>query len=248
MARKAHTTKAQSALTRSVQAAALMTALGTTLTACTGAARTAAASNQSAAPNAGAAAGGSAGGSATAGGSGTATSGGAAGTAGAAGNIPAAARTPICQSPGARLRIVLPGSGQPIPPGFTAIAIVRCTFAGAIRPTKLGGFTRQEVAVTGLGPVLAALRLPSAARNQAMSCLPPTLFLTRIALIGSNGSVIYPRIPVNACGIPLLQLTTRLDALHWIPVGSTTEPQGLPSQNAAGQGAIVSNGIAWPAS
>jgi hypothetical protein len=236
MARKAGT-----ALTKSLLAAAVTIALGTTLAACASGAGTAASSGRSAAPSASAGSTSGSAGSGSAAGSGTAPATGGTNPAGAGpnglgrtGSIPAAARTPICPPPGLRFRGLPPGSGQAIPPGFTAIAIVRCVLGGAIGPSKFGGFTQQEVAVTGLGPVLAALRLPSAVRSDKVECILPLQFLSRIALIGSDGAVIYPRVPVGVCGIPLRQVIASLDALHWILVGTTVQPQRLDPPGAIG--------------
>ncbi len=170
--------------------------------------------------------GGSAG--ATTGSAGAATGGGSAtGGSSPAGGVPAAARNLICPPvlTGGRLNPLL---SQAIPAGFSAVAVVRCLPAGGIAPVR-GQWTyvQKEAAVAGLGPLLTALRAPSARHSGAgvaPGCPVLAAVVPRLALIGRDGAVIYPRIPVTVCGAPVQAVLASLGALHWIGLGN---PVGL---------------------
>ena len=159
---------------------------------------------------------------------------------GTAANVPAAAKALICPPPLSAFGPPnAPGSaGQVIPAGFSPVAVVQCRAAGAIAPVA-GQLTyvRKEVAVADLQPLLAALQQPSAPRagpGPTPGCPVLTLAVPELALIGRDGSVVYPRIPVTVCGAAIAPVTASLDALHWITV-STTGPQqaGQPQAGPA---------------
>jgi hypothetical protein len=232
--------KACTGLTKSLLAGSLAIGLAAALAACastSGPASTAGGS--AAAAGGGGATSGSHGNGGAAAGSGTATGGGAGGSGGAASsggaaNVPAAARTLICPP----LSFEGPNTERPlnqaIPAGFQAVAVVQCVPVGAIAPASLN-YVRKEVAITGLGPLLAALRKPSGFRNAVHpDCLLPFMIMPRLALVGSDGAVIYPRIPVNVCGAPIPEVGTSLAALHWIKLSTQFEPQGATGINPGG--------------
>jgi hypothetical protein len=155
--------------------------------------------------------------------------------------VPAEARRIPCPIRGYAAGLLnLPGlSGQAIPPGFSPVAVVQCVRIGAIAPAQQWNSMRAEAAVTGLGPLLTALREPSERRTTAgtmPACLVPATAVPELALIGRDGQVIYPRIPVTACGVPIHQVVASLSALHWIKVATIVEPQ---SAVTAGTGALA---------
>jgi hypothetical protein len=239
-------------LTKSLLAGSLAIGLAAALAACASTSGPAATAGRSASAGGGGAASGSPGNGAAAG-SGTATGGGAGGSGGAASNggpanVPAVARTLICPP----LSFEGPSTEQPtnqaIPAGFQAVAVVQCAPVGAIAPGSLN-YVRKEVAITGLGPLLAALRKPSAVRNAAHpECLLPFMIMPRLALVGSDGAVIYPRIPVSVCGAPIPQVGASLTALHWIKLSITRESQRLPQQDPSVQGVLPPPPTVHPAS
>jgi hypothetical protein len=165
------------------------------------------------------------------------------GGASGAANVPPAATALICPLPGPVFGpLPTPGaSGQVIPAGFSPVAVVQCRSGGAIAPVAGdGNYVRKEVAVADLGPLLAALRETSALRGgpgPRPGCPILTAAVPDLALIGRDGSVIYPQIPVTVCGAAIQPVTASLAVLHWIPLSTTeapqvVQPQGQPA-NAA---------------
>jgi hypothetical protein len=49
-------------------------------------------------------------------------------------------------------------------------------------------------------------------------CLMPAVSISQIALIGANGLVIQPAIPVNNCHVPTEVVLANLAALDWTTV------------------------------
>jgi hypothetical protein len=206
--------------------ATLVVALAVTVAGCTsgpGATRSAASGGNSAAGGSGS----------TAGGGGAAAGGGSAGAGGAAtvANVPAAARDLICPPvfEFGRLRPLL---SPAIPARFEPVAVVQCLSAGGIAPVNgERSYVEKEAAVTGLGPLLTALRAPSARPagvGPVAACPVMVTGVPRLALIGRDGAVIYPRIPVTVCGEPIQPVVDSLAALQWIMLGSTGPLQGQP--------------------
>jgi hypothetical protein len=218
-------------------ACALTTAFVAVLAGCAG---SAAAGHGGASSAAAAGASGSAGTASGAGGAGA----GAAGAGGpvssgkAVANVLATARALLCPP---AVAIGRPGSttaSKPIPAGFHAVAVVRCIPTAAIGPAQGGWANAQkEVAVTGLGPLLAALGEPSAQHVHAgpgAGCPVPAVNGIRLMLVGARGTVIYPRIPVTACGAPIQPVTASLSALHWIALGAPVNGAATLPQTVGG--------------
>jgi hypothetical protein len=210
--------------------ATLVLALAVTVAGCTsgpGAIRSAASGGNSAAGGSGSTAGGSAGGGGAAAGGGSAGAGGGATVA----NVPAAARDLICP-PVVEFGRLRPLLSPAIPAGFEPVAVVQCLSAGGIAPVNgERSYVEKEAAVTGLGPLLTALRAPSARPagvGPAAACPVMVTGVPRLALIGRDGAVIYPRIPVTVCGEPIQPVVESLGALQWIMLGSTGPLQGQP--------------------
>jgi hypothetical protein len=162
---------------------------------------------------------------------------------GAAANVLAVANAIICPlvAPAFERSNAQGSSGQVIPPGFNPVAVVECRPASAIAPVdgERNG-VRKEVAVAGLQPLLTALGEPTARRagpGPQPGCPVLTVAAPELALIGQDGSVIYPRIPVTVCGSPIQPVTVSLAALHWIPLSTTGAPQVGQPQVAQPQGA-----------
>jgi hypothetical protein len=191
-------------------------------------------------------AGAGAGGAASAGGDAGAAGGAGQASGGAPANVPAVAKALICPllGPAFERPNAQGSSGQVIPPGFSPVAVVQCGPGGVIAPV-VGerNLVRKEVAVADLQPLLTALGEPSARRagpGPQPGCPVLTVAATELALIGRDGTVIYPRIPVTVCGSPIQPVTASLAALHWIPLSTTGTPQvGQPqvTQPQVGQGA-----------
>jgi hypothetical protein len=167
-------------------------------------------------------------------GTGTATGGGTGAAAGGtAANVPAAAKALICPLPGRAFAGLNPSGppGQGIPAGFSPVAVVRCLPVGGIAPA--GGqwsYVRKEAAVAGLGPLLTALQEPTARHGLTglvQGCPILVTVVPRLALIGRDGAVLYPQIPVTVCGIPRGPVLASLAALHWIMLSTHIGLQGI---------------------
>ena len=108
--------------------------------------------------------------------------------------------------------------GKPVPAGFVAVAVVECLSVPAIVPVAGTPILEvRRVAVAGLGPLLAALRLPSTPRSRNMLtwCVAQVRAGPLIALIGTGDQVVRPKVPVGSCGLPITAVQTSLNSLHW---------------------------------
>ena len=75
--------------------------------------------------------------------------------------------------------------------------------------------------MSNLGPLLKALLAPASTVGSfaaAPPCLMPTVDLFQLALVGANGQVIKPSIPVTVCGRPSQAVVASLAALTWTTV------------------------------
>jgi hypothetical protein len=157
-------------------------------------------------------------------GSGSAPTGGAS-TASQAGVLAAARRVrcpagwdSVTSVPGRNLR------AERIPAGFRPVAVVECTRVPTIVPVAgIRIVELRRVAVTGLGPLVAALRLPSLPRSRALvpACLLPVATLPWIVLIGPGDHLLHPQVPIGDCGLPITPVQTSLSSLHWKTLSAT---------------------------
>jgi hypothetical protein len=129
--------------------------------------------------------------------------------------IPAQALRVACpggKTAAARRSAALPA--QAIPAQFIPVAVVLCdpgiVFVNHngrnVPPTRL-------VATTGLGVLLTALRAPSAPQNSNVNCLDQAIYTPWFVVVGRNGQVIRPKIPLTACGDPSPAVLASLNAL-----------------------------------
>ena len=148
------------------------------------------------------------------------------------GGAPDAADARTAVPPAAR-RLQCPavsGPAEPVPAGFTPIAVVECV---RVTVTLPGGAVRTEekrqVAVAGLGSFLHALRLQKDPRGGAMpACLVLTPPVAWLALVDSHGQVIHPAIPAVSCSMPVQPVWKSLRSLRWITLGFAPAPRILP--------------------
>jgi hypothetical protein len=152
--------------------------------------------------------------------------------------VPAAARRIICPVTGSVLpggSVAPPLASYSIPAGFSPVAVVECINLGQFAPGHgAGSAERKQVAVAGLGGLLASLRAAQAAPAPAGPlCIAP-LKAPWFVLIGRNGQLIRPVLPATLCGkaasSPVL---TSLQSLTWIDLGVTTVPP-VVAQGRAG--------------
>ena len=64
-----------------------------------------------------------------------------------------------------------------------------------------------------LGRLMSALRAPTAPQNSSEICLDQAVYVPWFVLVGTNGQVIRPKIPVTGCGDPRPAVLAILNAL-----------------------------------
>lgn len=122
--------------------------------------------------------------------------------------------------------------GEPIPAGFKPLAVVECVRIPVIVPVTGGPIVElRRVAFTGLGRLVAALRLPSTPRRRGLvpACLAPIASLPWLMLIGPGDQLVHPRIPLGICGQPIVPVLASLSSLHWQTLGTTVVGRRLPT-------------------
>ncbi len=121
---------------------------------------------------------------------------------------------PSASSTAGRQAAALPA--EAVPEGFVPAAVVLCTLA--IVPVNGGMSTApvRKIAVTGLGRLVAALRAPTPGLPPGTACAAQLIALPWFVLVGENGQVILPKIPLDPCGEPSAAVMQSLDALHWV--------------------------------
>ncbi len=113
---------------------------------------------------------------------------------------------------------------EPIPAGFRPVALVECIRVPGIVPVDESQAVEvRRVAVTGLGRLVAALRLPSTPRTRGLvpACLLPVAGFPWIVLIGPGDHLVRPRVPIGACGLPIVPVQVSLSSLHWRTLSPT---------------------------
>ena len=120
-------------------------------------------------------------------------------------------------------------AAEPVPPGFKAVAVVRCI---TVISDAHGGFRlgeRKEAAVTGLGRLLAALREPSTPkpRGPLPACLAPANSGTWFVLVSATGQIVRPLLPVGLCGEPIAPVLESLNSLRWITLSIVSGPGSI---------------------
>jgi hypothetical protein len=131
--------------------------------------------------------------------------------------IPAQALRVTCSgSKTAAARRIAALPEQAIPAGFIPVAVVLCT-PGIVFVNHNGRNvpSTRQIATAGLGSLITALRAPSAPRNSKVACLDQAVYVPWFVLVGRNGQVIRPKIPVTVCGDPSPAVLAILNALHF---------------------------------
>jgi hypothetical protein len=113
-------------------------------------------------------------------------------------------------------------SGEPIPAGFRPVAVVECVTVASVNHGVVRIDQRRQVAIAGLGRLLAALREPSTPlpRGPLPACMVPAISRPWFVLVGATGQVIHPLLPAGLCGEPIGPVLASLNSLHWILLGT----------------------------
>jgi hypothetical protein len=129
--------------------------------------------------------------------------------------IPAQALRVVCpggKTAAARRWAALPE--QAIPARFIPVAVVLCT-PGVVFVNHNGRNVppTRQIATAKLGRLMTALRARSARPNFNAACLDQAVYVAWFVLVGANGQVIRPKIPVTGCGDPSPAVLAILNAL-----------------------------------
>ncbi len=104
-------------------------------------------------------------------------------------------------------------SPKPLPPSLVITAVVRCETVQRSYPVGSWSVQLAEVADSGLGPFLAALRAPSDPMPSGIMCPDFRILVPWFELVDSAGIAINVAIPTDQCGAPKTAAITALQAL-----------------------------------
>jgi hypothetical protein len=104
----------------------------------------------------------------------------------------------------------------PLPASFDAVAVLRCVTSVQTIPGK----GEWQVAVLeraegDLSALTGALHRPPGRMIPGTICPDFVIIPPKIVLVGADGSMVSPKVPVNGCGHTQQQVTAALAALHW---------------------------------
>jgi hypothetical protein len=103
-----------------------------------------------------------------------------------------------------------------LPKDFHAVAVVRCmTDEQAVPGDGTWQFAIAQRASGNLTSLLALLRRPDQSPSPNVACAAELLLVPAFGLVGSDGTVIRPRLPVTECGVPLPDVLTALSDQPW---------------------------------
>jgi hypothetical protein len=131
--------------------------------------------------------------------------------------------------------------GQPVPAGFRPVAVVECVAPGPVGTGYTGTMQRRRAAVTRLSGLIAALRDAEAhppAPGSLTLCLPRPGTLWFV-LVGKDGRLIQPQVPVGYCSPAGQAVLTDLSSLTWITLGVTVVPPVVTQDGALPGGVLA---------
>jgi hypothetical protein len=126
--------------------------------------------------------------------------------------------------------------GVPVPARFVVVAAIQCIQSDQVVPGRgLWQFELWQVAEHGLAQLTAALRRPSATLPPVLACAEPGISVPLFVLLGSDGRMLYPKLPTEECGNPQRQVVAAVRALHWVTVAARRGQQ-VETQAGLGSG------------
>ena len=103
-----------------------------------------------------------------------------------------------------------------LPASFVPVAVIRCVTSFQIIPGKGQWETAiLERADQGLAPLLTALQRPNQTRPAGTFCSDLVALPPQFVLVGKDGQVIRPALPVTGCGLVQREVLGALAALPW---------------------------------
>ena len=103
-----------------------------------------------------------------------------------------------------------------LPASFVPVAVIRCVTSDQTIPGKgQWEVATLERADKNLAPLAAALRHPSGGIRKGMMCPEIAMLPPQFVLVGGDGKMLVPRLPLSGCGLVQPQVLAALDALSW---------------------------------
>jgi hypothetical protein len=121
-----------------------------------------------------------------------------------------------------------------LPASFVPVAVIRCVTSDQM----ISGKGQWEVATLeradkNLAPLTAALRHPAQQRKPGALCPYIAMIPPQIVMVGGDGKMIIPRLPLSGCGLVQPQVLAALSALSWRPVSVRLVTQIQTQQQVA---------------
>lgn len=127
------------------------------------------------------------------------------------------------------------------------VAVLRCVVAQEDDPAT-GRWTvvRTEKATAGIDAYVAALRMADAPRPEGdFACTADALLLPWSAVVLADGTAVQVALPVDACGKPIQDVRTALDALTFATVSTERVRQDASADDVAREKQAASLGCAY---
>jgi hypothetical protein len=133
---------------------------------------------------------------------------------------PARTYLPPGRCPPLAAAVTVAGTGEPLPDGFAAVEVRRCTYGLARDPAGEGGWiwTSVQRATGPLDDLVRALRLPPPEHDGGdLICTAVAMPPIALAVTDRAGRTVMPAVPGTPCRTPLPEVTAALHALTWTP-------------------------------
>ena len=106
--------------------------------------------------------------------------------------------------------------GKALPASFVPVAVLRCVSSYQQIPGKGQWQTATlERADKNLAPLITALRHPSGRRTPGLMCPAIAMVAPQFVLVGSDGTALWPLLPLTGCGLVQSGVLAALSALSW---------------------------------
>ena len=103
-----------------------------------------------------------------------------------------------------------------LPASFVPVAVIRCVTSDQTIPGKgQWEVATLERADKNLAPLTTALRHPSGGIRHDIMCPEIAMIPPQFVLVGGDGKMLMPRLPVSGCGLVQPQVLAALSALSW---------------------------------
>jgi hypothetical protein len=121
-----------------------------------------------------------------------------------------------------------------LPASFVPVAAIRCVTGDPMIPGKgQWEVATLERADKNLAPLTAALRRPAQERKPGMLCPYIAMIPPQIVMIGGDGRMIIPQLPLSGCGLVQPRVLAAISALSWRPVSVRLVTQIQTQQEVA---------------